>query len=87
MKRLARFIAAFAMAGVPLAAHAQPSGHAEFDVGNIEIGFKDGYWSNDHHWHRWQNHHETQQFREHSKEHYHQYTHDRDPDERWHQEH
>jgi len=59
---------------------------AELDLGNIEIGFSDGYWDNDHHWHRWENKRDAQYFREKYREHYHTWRHDHDPDPRWHQE-
>ena len=50
-----KIFAAIATLTAPLAV--MPAAHAavgiHFDVGNVAIGYSDGYYDRDHHWHRW----------------------------------
>lgn len=43
----------------------------------------DGYWDKTHQWHKWNNEKETKVIRETRKEVYHDWKHDRDPDQGW----
>jgi len=56
------------------------------DVGgpvNVAFGYQDGYWDNDHQWHRWRNDREMQNYRNSRDNHYNDYRHDRDSDGGW----
>lgn len=33
-----------------------------FDVGNVRLGYTDGYWDNSHKWHAWHNAREAREF-------------------------
>ncbi len=56
-----------------------------FDVGNVAIGYNDGYWDRGHVWHTW----EKPEYREHYRAakgaEYHEWKHDRDKDMGWHE--
>lgn len=48
----------------------------QFDIGNVAIGYTDGYYDHDHHWHRWAHHADMDRWRhEHSGD-YHAWRHD-----------
>ena len=34
-----------------------------FDTGAVRFGYSDGYWDNDHHFHKWRNAREAREFR------------------------
>jgi hypothetical protein len=34
-----------------------------FDVGNVRMGYSDGYWDNNHQWHSWRNSREHRAYR------------------------
>ncbi|HKD49141.1 MAG TPA: hypothetical protein VKB67_15750 [Rhizomicrobium sp.] len=57
---------------------------ARFDIGNVAIGYTDGYYDNDHHWHHWRHHADLEQFRASHGDMYHEWRHN---DRRHHDEH
>ncbi len=46
-------------------AHADNVG-VSFNLGDVAIGYNDGYWDHDHHWHHWRNANHR-----HASQHYH----------------
>jgi len=58
-----------------------------FDTGNVAFAYTDGYWDNDHHWHRWHNRHEAIEYKKRFADHYNGWKHDRDADKGWHDHH
>ena len=54
-----------------------------FDTGNVAFAYTDGYWDNDHHWHKWHSHREAVEYRKRFGDHYHTWKHTRDADHGW----
>src|ERR1700709_2604786 len=50
--------------------------------GNVAYGYNDGYWDNNHSWHRWSNDGEYRNYRQYGSN-YHDWRHDRDGDHGW----
>jgi len=46
-----------------------------FDLGNVRMGYTDGYYDNDNHWHRWRHHSDLMRFRQAHGDMYHQWRH------------
>lgn len=68
--------AIFAIAGSILAvsaAHAAVT--VGFDIGNVAIGYSDGYYDANHHWHRWRHHADLDKFRAAHADQYHEWRH------------
>ena len=55
-----------------------------FDIGNVAIGYSDGYYDNAHHWHRWRHHADLEQYRSAHADSYHEWRHN---DRRHHDDH
>ena len=53
------------------------------DFGHVAYGYRDGYWDNDHNWHRWQNDHDYRTYRDQYGNTYHDWNHDRDTNNGW----
>lgn len=47
-----------------------------FDIGNVALGYSDGYYDNDHHWHRWAHAADARRYRAAHKDQYHTWRHD-----------
>ena len=47
-----------------------------FDIGNVAVGYSDGYMGNDHQYHRWAHASDAKRFRTAHKDQYHGYRHD-----------
>ena len=47
-----------------------------FNIGNVSVGFSDGYWDNAHHWHRWANRADMERYRTAHADSYHEWRHD-----------
>ena len=47
-----------------------------FDIGNVAIGYSDGYYDRDHHWHRWQHRADMDRWRHDHDSDYHAWRHD-----------
>jgi hypothetical protein len=47
-----------------------------FNVGNVSVGYSDGYWDNSHHWHRWARHEDQESWRHDHGAMYHDWRHD-----------
>lgn len=79
LKRLpfALFLAGTTLIGATVANAASVT----FDIGNVAVGYTDGYYDNDHHWHRWAHRADATRFRRAHKDQYHGYRHD-DPKHR-----
>jgi hypothetical protein len=54
-----------------------------FDPGTVRYGYTDGYWSNDHVWHKWESPKYIETYRARQGAVYHEWKHDRDPDMGW----
>ena len=54
-----------------------------FDFGNIVAGYSDGYWDNNHRWHRWSNARQHQEYRNRNANSYHGMRHTRAPNNGW----
>lgn len=46
-----------------------------FNLGNVSVGFTDGYWDNNHHWHRWAHRRDLDAFRAAHADMYHEWRH------------
>jgi len=71
--------ATLATAGVASAAGAAVT----LNLGDIAFGYNDGYWDHGHQWHQWQNKDDVQTYRTSAANKYHDWKHDRDPDQGW----
>ncbi|HZQ01049.1 MAG TPA: hypothetical protein VFB13_16015 [Reyranella sp.] len=78
---VAALSAAVAMAGIGGARAADLS--VTFDPGTVAYGYTDGYWSTDHHWHKWEKPEYVEMYRHHPGARYYEYRHDRDRDMGW----
>jgi len=68
---------ALALAGASLAtAGTANAARVGFDIGNVSLGFSDGYWDNGHHWHRWAHHSDAVAYRTAHADMYHEWRHD-----------
>ena len=57
----------------------------QFDVGNVAIGYNDGYWDRAHTWHSWDKPEYRDTYRAAKGAEYHEWKHDRDKDMGWHE--
>jgi hypothetical protein len=55
-----------------------------FDVGNVAIGYSDGYWDRAHTWHAWERPEHRTTYQAAKGAEYHEWNHDRDKDMGWH---
>jgi hypothetical protein len=46
-----------------------------FDLGNVAIGYSDGYYDNAHHWHAWRRHDDMMAYRNAHADNYHEWRH------------
>jgi len=69
-----------ALAAAPLLASAPAAADVgiSFNVGDVAIGYSDGWYDRDHHWHAWRNDDERRSYQRGHANDYHEYTHDRD---------
>lgn len=83
-------IAIIGLAAVPLlttgSAHADSRGSAAISLnfGNVAFAYSDGYWDNNHRWHRWSNVNEQRRYQKHHHRSYNNHRHDQDHDHSWH---
>ena len=56
-----------------------------FDVGNVAIGYNDGYWDRAHTWHAWERAEHRDSYRAAKDAEFHEWKHDRDKDMGWHE--
>ena len=56
-----------------------------FDVGNVAIGYSDGYWDRTHNWHAWERPEHLTTYRAAKNAEFHEWKHDRDKDMGWHE--
>ena len=47
-----------------------------FDIGNVSVGYSDGYYDKDHNWHRWAHAADARHYRAAHKDAYHTWRHD-----------
>ena len=65
------------LAGAVLGASAaQAAVSIGFDLGNVAVGYSDGYWDNAHHWHHWRHHADLESYRAAHVDSYHEWRHD-----------
>jgi hypothetical protein len=72
--KTAAILAALGSALAVSSAHAAVT--VGFDIGNVAIGYTDGYYDNDHHWHRWAHRNDLSHFRAAHADMYHGWRHD-----------
>ena len=84
-KTIVSAMAAAIMGGafVSVPAMARESVGVTFDSGNVRMGYRDGYWDNDHNWHKWRNSRETREFRNHYQDRYMAERHSHYPNHGW----
>lgn len=70
---LSGILAAAMFAGIP-SASAQVG--VSVNLGDVAIGYQDGYWDGHHHWHHWRNNDDWQAYRTAHPENYHDWRHD-----------
>jgi hypothetical protein len=46
-----------------------------FDIGNVALGYSDGYYDSGHHWHKWRHHADLEQYRTAHADSYHEWRH------------
>jgi hypothetical protein len=51
--------------------------------GIIALGYRDGYWDRDRHWHEWRNHEDAEWYRNHSAEHFYDREHRGEKEQGW----
>jgi hypothetical protein len=61
----------------------RPGVSVTFDLGDVFIGYSDGYYDRHRRWHRWHNHHHRDYFRKHRSHSYHHMRRDDDRRRRW----
>ena len=66
-------LAAALLIGTAGAANAAGVG---FSIGNVSLGFSDGYWDNSHHWHKWAHRRDADAWRSAHADLYHDWRHD-----------
>jgi hypothetical protein len=66
---------AFAAATLGSAVTANAAAGISFDIGNVAVGYSDGYMGNDHQYHRWAHASDASRFRAAHKDQYHGYKH------------
>ena len=47
-----------------------------FNLGNVSVGFSDGYWDSNHHWHKWARRADMERYRTAHADSYHEWRHD-----------
>lgn len=68
-------VAGLLMGTADMAANAAGVGIG-FNIGNVSVGFTDGYWDNNHHWHRWAHRADMEHYRAAHADMYHAWRHD-----------
>ena len=58
-----------------------------FRIGEVAIGYSDGYWDRDHRWHEWRREEDRRAYRAAKEAEYHEWKHDRYKDMGWHERH
>lgn len=48
------------------------------DFGDVAVGYRDGYYDSDHHWHHWRHSHDWRDYSHAHPDHFHAYNHTRD---------
>jgi hypothetical protein len=71
-------VALAALAGTALAGAgaANAAISVGFDIGNVAVGYSDGYWDNAHHWHKWAHRDDLAHYRAAHADSYHEWRHD-----------
>lgn len=72
-------VVVLALAGAPLVAIPAAANAAvgiTFDLGNVAVGYSDGYYDNDHNFHRWAHAADARRYRTAHKESYRTWRHD-----------
>ncbi len=64
-------------------AYTNRHGAVSFSLGNVAFGYRDGYWDNDHAWHKWRNNRDYRSYRGHQGGSFHNWNHNRDADHGW----
>jgi hypothetical protein len=54
---------------------AQAAVTVRFDMGHVAMGYTNGYYDHDHHWHRWRHHADLEQYRTAHGDSYHEWRH------------
>jgi hypothetical protein len=71
-------------ADVYMAPHGLDGGLITVGFGDVAFGYRDGYWDRGHTWHHWRNDADFRNYRGQHARDYHDWNHDRDSDNGWH---
>jgi hypothetical protein len=63
-------------AALSLSGTANAAVGVSFDFGNVAVGYSDGYYDNDHHWHHWAHRGDAAHWRGMHADQYHSWRHD-----------
>lgn len=68
-------LVAIAGAAIGFSGTANAAVGISFDFGNVDVGYSDGYYDHDHHWHRWAHRADMQRWQHDHGDHYHGWRH------------
>ena len=69
-------LAAIAGAAISFSGTANAAVGINFDFGNVDVGYSDGYYDHAHHWHRWAHRADMQRWQHDHGDQYHGWRHD-----------
>jgi hypothetical protein len=69
-------LVAIAGAAISFSGTANAAVGINFDFGNVALGYSDGYYDHDHHWHRWAHRGDGDRWRHDHRDMYHGWRHD-----------
>lgn len=72
---IAAALIAIAGATISASAPAHAAVGVSFDFGNVALGYSDGYYDRDHHWHRWAHRRDADRWRHDHSDMYHGWRH------------
>jgi hypothetical protein len=76
MKTLKLALAAALLLGTVGTVGAANAAVIGFDIGNVAIGYSDGYYDGGHHWHKWAHHSDMVAYQHAHGDGYHEWRHD-----------
>jgi hypothetical protein len=63
--------------------HDQSNSGFSFSFGDVQFGYRDGYWDHQHRWHNWQHPEDRRRYRTEHRSDYHHWDHTRDRNQGW----
>jgi hypothetical protein len=76
MKTLKLALAASLLLGTVSVAGVANAAVIGFDIGNVAVGYSDGYYDSGHHWHKWARHDDMVAYQHSHGDGYHEWRHD-----------